>query len=332
MASVTDVPDPSGQPVAGIEERNRRPGGYTSTKDFGRELNWGEWFRSPQYAQQAVFEPAEVAALLKYASEQGIDTEDHLLTRLYQALHEYNKNPKSELAIVSEDGRRSMPYAEVILSQYSRLTKLTEGINGRNLLHGRHLVRETLFFLLVTLVIFGTSISALAYGAWIADQTPADDPFLPLWAAHAIQYFAPFAWGALGSCVYILKRISDEAAANRFDPDRFQGWQTRALLGAVLGGTITYVIDPTAFTSAQLNDTAIAFLAGLGTKIVYGGFERMIALLAEKLNLDAVAKAKLKPSAIAEFLAKEVSNTDPTTQPEKYKVLVELLQSREQPS
>jgi hypothetical protein len=31
---------------------------------------------------------------------------------------------------------------------------LTEGINGRNLLHGRHLVRETLLFLLVTLGMF----------------------------------------------------------------------------------------------------------------------------------------------------------------------------------
>jgi hypothetical protein len=74
--------------------------------------------------------------------------------------------------------------------------------------------------------------------------------------------------------VYILKRISDEAAASRFDPDRFQEWQTRALLGAVLGGTITYILDPTAFASAEISDTAIAFLAGLGTKIARRGRRR----------------------------------------------------------
>ena len=328
MASVTDVLDPSGQPVGASDDGKGKWDTHAMLREIGRPQTWAEWLRRPQYAQQPVFELAEVAALLKYASEHAIDTDDRLLMRLYHALNEYNRDPMSE-SILS-DGRRGMPYAEVILSEYSRLTQLTEGVNGRNLLHGRHLVRETLPFLIVTIVIFVASISSLAYGAWIADETPTDEPFLPLGVAHTIQYFAPFAWGALGSCVYIMKRISDEAAANRFDPDKFQGWQTRALLGAVLGGTVTYVIDPTAFGSATLSDTAIAFLAGLGTKVVYGGFERMIALLSEKLNLDAVGKARPKASAIAEFLAKEISNTDPTVEPEKYKLLVQLLQSRTQ--
>jgi hypothetical protein len=187
-----------------------------------------------------------------------------------------------------------------------------------------------MFFLLMTLAFFLASIGTLAYAAWVADQTPAGTSLLPAGVAHTIQYFSPFMWGALGSCVYILKRISDEAAAYRFDPDKFQGWQTRALLGAVLGGTITYIVDPAAFTSATLSSTAVAFLSGLGTKIVYGGLERLITLLSEKLNLDAVAKTKSK-SGIAEFLAREISNTNPATEPEKYKVLVQLLESRKEP-
>ncbi len=328
MVFPANAPEPSGEVAVQAEGRNRRPGGNADR--IVQHQTWLEWFRRPHYGQQPIFDPAEVAALVKYASEHGIDTDDHILTRLYQALHEYNKNPKAELAIVDDGPQRGRPYAEVILQEYSRLTTLTDGVNGRNLLRGRHLVRETLLFLVVTLIIFVCSILVLAYAAWTADETPADEPFLPLGVAHAIQYFAPFAWGALGSCVYILKRISDEAAANRFDPDKFQGWQTRALLGAVLGGTITYVIDPATFGASTLDETAIAFLAGLGTKIVYGGFERMIALLADKLNLDAIAKAKPKSNAIAAFLAKEISHTDPTKEPDKYKVLVQLLESRTQ--
>jgi len=297
-------------------------------REFGRHLSWSERLRRPQYEAQAIFEPAEVAALVKYASEKGIDTEEGLLRRLFRALGEYDKDPTSEAkGVLDKDGGK-VSNAELILSDYSQLTKLADNVNGRNLLHGRHLMRETQEFLLVTLLFFVASIAALAYGAWLADETPADDPWLPAWAAHTIQYFAPFGWGALGSCVYILKRISDEAAANRFDPDRFQGWGTRALLGAVLGGTITYVIDPAAFGTANLSLTAIAFLAGLGTKVVYGGLERMIALLSEKMNLDAIAKVQTKGGAISEFLAKEITKTDPDKEPEKYKLLVKLLESR----
>ena len=127
--------------------------------------------------------------------------------------------------------------------------------------------------------------------------------------------------------MFILKRITDQAAENRFDPDKFHGWITRGLLGAVLGGTIAYVVNPDAFGAVSLSITALAFLTGLRMKIVYGGLERMIELLAEKMNLQTIAKTA-GDDGIAEFLAREVARTKPDSEPEKYAVLVELLNSR----
>ena len=329
MAFVTNATPSSADTFGPFpSESTHRRETYTPRKDFGRSLTWVERVLRPHYAQQPVFEPAEVAALLKYASERGIDTADHLLRRLYRALNEYNENPRAEITVVVDGVQQPMPYAEVILNEYTRLAKLTGGVNGCNLLHGRHLVRETHPFMLLTLVLFVVSIGALAYSAWIADHAAADDSFLPAGVAHAVQYFAPFAWGALGSCVYILKRISDEAAANRFDPDRFQGWQIRAVLGAVLGATITYMIDPRAFGSVTLGATAVAFSAGLATKILYGGIERTIELLAEKLNLGGAAREKSKSSAFREYVAQEISSTDPAMEPEKYRILAQLCELR----
>jgi hypothetical protein len=54
--------------------------GKAQRSEFGRTLSFVEGLLRPQYAQQPVFESAEVAALIKYASERGIDTDDHVLT------------------------------------------------------------------------------------------------------------------------------------------------------------------------------------------------------------------------------------------------------------
>jgi hypothetical protein len=100
------------------------------TTQFGTAQNWFlQTFISPTKQRQSVFESEEVAALIKFASEKGIDTDDHLVRRLYFALLHFE---------------------------------------------------EDRFF-----------------------------------------------WGALGACIYILKRITDEAADHRFDPDKFRGWLTK---------------------------------------------------------------------------------------------------------
>lgn len=316
-------------PLPPLDAPDPRPRG-TPPPRFGVEPSFLQGLASGEYGRQPIFEPAEVAALVKYASERGVDSDDGLMMRLFRALREYDRDPGS-VAIPGEvpDSGVAVPtHAEVIVADYSRLTRLTDGVNGRNLLHSRHLMAHTRWFMLASFLIFAASIATLAYGGWLADETPADDPLLSPVLAHLLQYFAPFLWGALGSCVYILKRISDEAAANRFDPDMFQGWMTRALLGAILGGTITYLVSPDAFGNVSVSMTALAFLTGLGTKVVYGGLERLITVLVEKFNLDTDQASSSRGDPVSEFLVRELAATDVVREPSKHELLLGLLGAR----
>jgi hypothetical protein len=288
-----------------------------SGPEFGKRAAWWWGWLRPDYAQQPIFDTAEVAALVKFASEQGVDEPgDKLIMQLYRNLRVYDADPRSPA------GQKS---AEEILADYTALTRLTQNVNGRNLLSGRNLIWETKGFMFTTLIMFLASICALALSEWVSNNPLADEPLVGDFGFHYIQFFTPFLWGALGACVYILKRIGDEAASNRFDRDRFRGWGNKALLGAVLGGSITYIVDPDAFSSVSLSITAVAFLTGLGTKIVYGALEKLIALLADKMNLDTVREGRTSKSAVSEFLTGEIARTDPKAQSARYKMLVELL-------
>ena len=275
----------------------------------------------PGLEGEQILDPAEVAALIKFASEQGIEEGD-LVPTLFRQLRLY------EHAVQNEDIEAREQATEQMLSTYTKLTKVLGGINGRNLVHGRNLVWHTKTFMGFAFLFFIACISTLALGEWVQNEPISDDFFLSDVTVHYIKFFTPFLWGALGAFVYILKTITDVAAENRFDPDKFQGWLTRASLGAILGGIIVYVIDPSTFGEVTLNSTAIAFLTGLGTKVVYGGLQRLIQILADKMNLQSLKEPDRKKDVVTQFLAKEIANTDPDNQTEKYEFLTGLLDAR----
>ncbi len=275
----------------------------------------------PGLEGEQILDPGEVAALIKFASEQGIEEGD-LVPTLFRQLRLY------EHAIQNEDTEAKEQATEQMLSSYTKLTKVLGGINGRNLVHGRNLVWHTKTFMAFAFLIFIACISTLALGEWVQNEPISDDFFLSDVTVHYIGFFTPFFWGALGAFVYILKKITDVASENRFDPDKFQGWLTRASLGAILGGIIVYIIDPSTFGEVTLNSTAIAFLTGLGTKVVYGGLQRLIQILADKMNLQSLREPDRKKDIVTQFLAKEIANTDPDSETEKYEFLTGLLDAR----
>jgi hypothetical protein len=61
------------------------PGG-TPPPGFGPSRSWVHKVVSTAHEWQPVFEPAEVAALVKYAAENGIDADEKLLTQLLRSL------------------------------------------------------------------------------------------------------------------------------------------------------------------------------------------------------------------------------------------------------
>ena len=283
----------------------------------------GGFFQFLHGDRETILETEEVAALLKFASEQGCE-DPELVGTLFKQLRAY------ENAVATKDLQQQEAAAHEMLYSYTTLTKLMNGVNGRTLLAGRNLFWETKIFMLLAFGTFVVCILTLALGDWVQNEPIDYDFWLPPVAVHLVKFFTPFFWGALGAFVYILKRITDFAAEYQFDPDKFQGWLTRLSLGAILGWTITYIIDPAAFGEVTLNSTAIAFLSGLGTKVIYGGLQRLIQILADKMNLDMLHERPSRADTITKFIAGELTKTDPDQNPEKYQVLTELLETRRQ--
>ena len=55
---------------------------------------------------------------------------------------------------------------------------------------------------------------------------------------------------------------------------------------------------------------------------------RLLQILSEKMNLESLKVQRSKKDIITEFIAKEISSTNPDTETEKYKILTSLLDSR----
>lgn len=265
-----------------------------------------------------VLEIEEVKALLKFAAENGC-SDKALINELSELTTDYGSE---------EDKARKEELATKIIVAYTKLTELMDGVNGRNILAGRNILRHTFVFMGGASFTFVFCILTLAVGEWVRNE-PIE--YTHLWtevAVHVLTFFTPFLWGALGAYIQILKRITDFAAENRFDPYKFQGWITRLTLGAILGGTITYVIDPAAFGEVTLSATAIAFLTGMGSRVIYGGLQRIIQILGEKMNLDRLHEASSSADPVVEFLSGELTTTDKDNEKEKYEVIAGLLQQR----
>ena len=212
----------------------------------------------------------EVTALIRYASERGIDPSGKIIGPLYEEVENYNS------ALEKESEEKKTKAAAEILRLYSGLTALTstqtggaradpDVINGRTLLdtkeNYRAQSRKILFWGLVSVILaFGTE----ALDLWFADIVePKEGKLLVLINIHRyfLDNFSPFFWGALGSCVFLMKRISDKAAKRCFDSRRWRGWTTRILLGAILGTVVVYIYDPGSFTEENINlgANAVAF-------------------------------------------------------------------------
>jgi hypothetical protein len=152
---------------------------------------------------------------------------------------------------------------------------------------------------------------------------------------YVLDYCTPFLWGALGSIAYLLKRLSDIAEERTFDYATAQGWATRVFLGAMLGGVVQYLYDSSVFINPEagfkLSASALGFLTGVGVKVVYGAIEKTIETLGEKMNLNAIKSTKSDTASIRAYLNAELVKTDKDAEPEKRKVLLELLDELQEP-
>tara|TARA_R110002167_G_scaffold41679_1_gene127295 strand:+ start:304 stop:1173 length:870 start_codon:yes stop_codon:yes gene_type:complete len=274
-----------------------------------------------------VVDATEVSALLTYVSNKGLDVSTDILGPLYAhiAHHDLLENKHESKAQLSAiDGALNVHQA------YAKLTKLSYPVTGKTILHSRHyresvngIKRCALIFLAIALI---TSVLGL-----YLERTSVVDNIFCLFILNLHTYvlspLSPIFWGGLGSCIFLLKRFSDIAADRTFDSDFIGGWQTRVLLGAILGGVIQFVFDPGFIIDSGVNENALAFLVGVSVKVFYGALEKLIDAIAEKLNLNAIRRNKAEQNSFSESLVKRIAARNLTE--EQRQALLALLDAEQ---
>ena len=209
---------------------------------------------------------------------------------------------------------------------YGAVVQRTYPVNGRSVLaSAQGAMRRASAISVITVLFFLLAVGNEMADQWFADLPERGEPWLWMDLKQYVwDYLAPFLWGGLGSCVFLLKKLSDKAAASQYDPDKLKGWGTRILLGSVLAAAVVSLYDPSAFTgnAAGFGPNGIAFLTGLGVKVVYGALERTVEVLSDKLNLrttetkirsesrEPLANASATPTLPGAPLAEEETQGD----------------------
>ena len=99
----------------------------------------------------------------------------------------------------------------------------------------------------------------------------------------------PAFWGAIGACVFLMKRISDKLGILAYEQSRQKGIETRILLGAILAVVMVELIFPMhsqnlAVGEVNLGPMGLAFIVGLSIKPIYAAFETLVQGLAERFS------------------------------------------------
>ena len=260
----------------------------------------------------------EVNALIRYASEKGLDPKAEIIPALEQAKADYEKNNADTTKFIN------------MLKQYTFLAAKTTPISGRILIDSENSDHYLKWLVIWTVMLIAVAATDGVLTLWYLDQPTPDLFSKSEILQYLLNYLSPFIWGALGACVYLLKHLYDIATIQQFDAALFRGWWVRLVLGAVLGGVVTQIFEFTteeASAAAELSATAVAFLTGLGVRVVYGAFERTVEVLAEKMNLGKVRSTKRPQMSVdaRTVLSKQLAKINPDLEPDKYQALLELI-------
>jgi hypothetical protein len=135
------------------------------------------------------------------------------------------------------------------------------------------------------------------------------DTNLHLWSRTFVELLTPWLYGALGSCVYLLRSAHTYIYLRTFDVRRKPEYTNRMLLGAMSGGAIILFVNQIVGeegTVIQLSSAALGFLAGYSTDFLFSTIERIITALLPKVGIDTVQKAApaFKPVDINDLAAR----------------------------
>ena len=241
---------------------------------------------------------ADVEALQLYAAEAHLLTTDspddtdalrrNLQEPLAAALRDFRDADAETHA-----ARRAM-----LLHYYSALNRLTGEVTGRSYRDSTSRKAKLTGLLTATIIIAALTILYETLG-----NLPG--PWQQVLADRGGGYLRPMLWGALGSCIFLLKYLTDKISVFQFDRRQLSGIETRIALGATLGMVVVQLFSFD--EGGKVDEAAAAFLAGLGVKAIYRALESAVEFLAEKLDFqslkrDTGTKAATTPAVLPEVL------------------------------
>lgn len=229
----------------------------------------------------------DVDALLQYAAESDLltATEPEATDTLRRNLLQPLADALSSYRMATDENYDTRKID--LLFYYSALNKLTGNVSGRSY---RDSVSGTLYGLVFfTACLIGVTIAYEGASVISANGNKA------LIFLQREQYLRPLLWGALGSCIYLLKYLADKMSGFEFDKRCLSGLGTRIALGAIMGMVVVKV-----FTMPDnLSASAAAFLTGLGVKAIYRALESTVEALAERLDFKSLKRDPATPPALA---------------------------------
>jgi hypothetical protein len=302
----------------------------TMGKVYDWSMGWGTDIDEP-------INLSEVNALIRYASENGIDPpgpdpkkpEETTLKLLNNAALRYRQsktNLSGNAPPADEENIES-----VIIYHYARLTQHTrvDGhiIHGRTLIDTRNSGRSLFMLVVTTLVLTVLAITNEIFTSWAADSTISVNATVHFLTEHILKHLMPFVWGALGGCIYLSMRLYNIARHRAFDRNKYHGWMLRVLLASIIGAVTFYIIEPTKLgpNGVPIEAKTLAFLAGLGVKVVYGAFEKLVDTLVEKFNLGSLRRAPTDKARLLEQYAQQLTDPKVADNSKKRDAILDLI-------
>jgi hypothetical protein len=142
------------------------------------------------------------------------------------------------------------------------------------------------------------------------------DASLRRWERNLFGSLLPWAYGALGSCAYLLRSAHYFIYQRSFDLRRKPEYYNRILLGAISGGAIilfvNYLVDDGG-TVLHLSSAALGFVAGYSTDFLFNTIERVVAAIFPKTDNDPRVQPSRGQKEIADKPPKD--DNSPTNPP-----------------
>lgn len=110
---------------------------------------------------------------------------------------------------------------------------------------------------------------------------------------HILHMMAPFTFGGLGACAYLLRSLHTFIYTRQFDRHRIPEHWNRLILGMLAGGTIHLFVAQISEGDSvvKLSAAALGFLAGYNTDFLFNTLERIAAAILPKVGTETVQRA-----------------------------------------